>query len=62
MFKELFFKAATKQAKKSGVKWLDKKVAKALGTSGGKCVKCKKRNRKGGALFCSKCLKNIWSF
>lgn len=62
MLKELFFKTATKQVKKSGVKWLDKKVSKALKASGGKCVKCKKRNRKGVALFCSKCLKNIWSF
>lgn len=50
-----------KKPKKSGSKKLDNKVSKALKVSGGKCVKCHKRNRKGEALFCSKCLKGIWS-
>jgi hypothetical protein len=51
-----------KPVKKSGSKKLDNKVKKALKASGGKCVKCRKRNRKGAALFCSKCLKSIWKF
>jgi hypothetical protein len=51
-----------KPVKKSGIKWLDSTVSKALKKSGEKCVKCRKRNRKGGAVFCSKCLKGIWSF
>lgn len=62
MFKELFTKTATKQVKKSGVRWLDKKVAGALEKSAGKCVKCRKAKRKGQSLFCRKCLNKIWSF
>ena len=42
--------------KKTGSKSLDKKVEKALKKSGGNCVNCMKRPRKGHALFCRKCL------
>jgi hypothetical protein len=51
-----------KPVKKSGNKRLDNKVSKALKGSGGKCIKCKRKNRKGGALWCSGCLKKMWSF
>lgn len=42
--------------KKTGSKSLDDRVKKALKASGGKCVTCKKRPRKGAALFCRRCL------
>jgi hypothetical protein len=58
----LFGKSKPLPVKKSESKKLNNKVSKALKDSKGKCVKCKNNPRKGEALFCKKCLKNIWSF
>lgn len=57
-----FNKPKAKPVKKSGCQKLDKKVSSALTASKGKCVQCKKGTRAGEALFCKKCLKNMWNF
>lgn len=47
--------ANPKPVKKSGVKKIDRKVSKALKSSKGKCVSCKKNKRQGDSLFCRSC-------